>query len=105
VNPLETLAAVVEPPTSEATSGEAASEGNDQHLTLEQAVEAHTAAAAWSSFDEQRKGRLARGLLADIVILNTDIFTPGRRLSDAEVDTTIFDGKVVYSRAALMGTH
>jgi predicted amidohydrolase YtcJ len=96
---------VTETSTSEATSDAAATEGIDRHLTLEQAVEAHTSVAAWSSFDEQRKGRLARGLLADIVILNTDVFTPGRRLSDAEVDTTIFDGKVVYSRAALLGTH
>jgi predicted amidohydrolase YtcJ len=105
VNPLETLGVVTETSTSEATSDAAATEGIDRHLTLEQAVEAHTSVAAWSSFDEQRKGRLARGLLADIVILNTDLFTPGRRLSDAEVDTTIFDGKVVYSRAALLGTH
>ncbi len=105
VHPLETLAAVIEPSTVGPTAGAADAESVDQHLTLEQAVEAHTSVAAWSSFDEQRKGRLARGLLADIVILSTDIFTPGRRLSDAEVDTTIFDGKVVYSRAALMGTH
>lgn len=101
VDPLRALAAVV----PEAEAGDTVPRDGDDSLPLEQALESYTAVAAWASFDEQRKGRLARGMLADIVILSTDVFTPGRRLSDAEVDTTIFDGKVVYTRAALMGTH
>jgi predicted amidohydrolase YtcJ len=50
------------------------------------------------SFDEQRKGTLAAGMLADIVILTGDIFTPEARLRDAKVAKTIFDGRVVYDR-------
>lgn len=67
-------------------------------LALAEAVEASTATPAWASFDDQRKGRLARGMLADLVILNTDIFEPDRDLSRATIETTIFDGKVVYAR-------
>ena len=57
-----------------------------------------TRGAAWASFDEQRKGTLARDMLADVVILSSDIFAPDARMMDAVVETTIFDGKVVYTR-------
>jgi predicted amidohydrolase YtcJ len=39
-------------------------------------------------------------MLADMVILSADIFeAPPERLLDARVETTIFDGKVVYDRS------
>jgi predicted amidohydrolase YtcJ len=68
-------------------------------MPLQAAIEAYTARAAWASFDEQRKGTIAPGMLADIVVLSDDIFrmAPGA-LPDARVDVTIFDGKVVYRR-------
>ena len=56
-----------------------------------------TAAGAYASFDETKKGRLAPGLLADIVILSKDVFAqPPARFLDAVVDMTILGGKVVY---------
>jgi predicted amidohydrolase YtcJ len=70
----------------------------EQRLALAAAIDAYTSGAAYASFDDQRKGRLERGMLADIIILNTDIFRPGSDLSRAAVETTIFDGKVVYTR-------
>ncbi len=73
----------------------------EQRLTIPDAVDAYTRGAAYASFDEQRKGSLAPGMLADIAILSGDIFAaPPERLLDAVVDVTIFDGKVVYSREA-----
>ena len=69
-----------------------------ERIPLTAAVDAYTSGAAWASFDEQRKGTLARDLLADIVILSADIFAPDARVMDAVVDTTIFDGRVVYTR-------
>jgi hypothetical protein len=74
-----------------------------QKIGLAQAVDAYTSGAAYASFDELRKGRIARDMLADVVILTSDIFAPGARVLDATVDTTIFDGKVVYTKQA--GTH
>jgi predicted amidohydrolase YtcJ len=72
----------------------------DQKLPLTAAIDGYTSGAAYASFDEQRKGTLEKGMLADIVILSTDIFeAPPERLLDAQVEVTIFDGKVVYSRA------
>jgi predicted amidohydrolase YtcJ len=71
----------------------------DQKLPLARAIEAYTSGAAWASFDDQRKGTLAPGMLADIVILSQDVFAlPSTKLLDAVVTTTIFDGKVVYVR-------
>jgi predicted amidohydrolase YtcJ len=71
-----------------------------QAITLESAIENMTAAGAYASFEEAKKGRLAPGLLADVVILSKDVFAqPPARFLDAAVDTTILGGKVVYSRA------
>lgn len=68
-------------------------------LSIDDAIDAHTRHAAWLSFDEHRKGSLARDMLADVVILSTDILSGPARLVDAEVSVTIFDGKVVYQRS------
>ena len=71
----------------------------EQKIPMTAAVDGYTSGAAYASFDERRKGTLAPGMLADIAILSTDIFAaPPERFLDAKVETTIFDGKVVYSR-------
>lgn len=78
-----------------------ADEGKPVPMAVVQAaVDASTSDAAYASFDEQRKGVLASGMLADIVVLSNDIFeNPAERLKDAAVAVTIFDGKIVYQRA------
>ena len=66
---------------------------------LRNAIDAYTSHAAYASYDEQRKGTLARGMLADIVILSNDIFEPRPdALRETAVTITIFDGKIVYQR-------
>jgi len=66
---------------------------------LRNAIDAYTSHAAYASYDEHRKGTLARGMLADIVILSNDIFeSQPDGLRDTEVTVTIFDGKIVYQR-------
>ena len=70
-----------------------------ERLTLRKAIDAYTSGAAWASFDDQRKGQIARDMLADIVVLTDDIFSgPAGRLTTTEVAVTIADGKVVYRR-------
>lgn len=71
----------------------------EERLTLEAAINAYTSAAAWASFDEHRKGMIKPGMLADIVVLDRNIFEePPSALASTTVDFTIFDGKVVYRR-------
>jgi hypothetical protein len=70
----------------------------NQRLTLADMIEGYTNGSAYASFDETRKGRLAPGQLADLVVLTRDIFDrPPTAADDIQVATTIFDGKVVYS--------
>jgi hypothetical protein len=66
---------------------------------LRSAIDAYTSHAAYASYDEHRKGTLARGMLADIVILSNDIFEPRpKAVRETGVTVTIFDGKIVYQR-------
>jgi predicted amidohydrolase YtcJ len=70
-----------------------------ERIALKGAIDAYTSGAAWASFDEQRKGTLAAGMLADIVVLSEDIFeAPASRLASTRVTMTIFDGRIVYRR-------
>jgi predicted amidohydrolase YtcJ len=72
-----------------------------ERLPIRRAIQVYTRDGAWASFDEQRKGTLARDMLADIVVLSDDIFSaPPARLTTTEVAVTIADGKVVYRRDA-----
>ena len=69
-------------------------------LSLEKALQAYTVNGAYASYDEQRKGFLKPGMLADIAILSEDIFSIGPdRLSSVKVAYTIFDGRVVHPAA------
>ena len=77
-----------------------------ERLALKRAINASTSEAAWASFDEQRKGTLAAGMLADLVVLSNDIFAdPPARLASARVAVTIFDGKIVYARDSKQYSH
>ncbi len=84
------------------TTAESTPEGGWQaaeRLELKPAVDAYTSSAAWASFDDQRKGSIAPGMLADMVVLSEDIFeTPAEKLPTVSVAVTIFDGKIVYRR-------
>lgn len=71
-----------------------------EQLTLKSAINAWTSGAARASFDEHRKGTIEPDMLADIVILSTDIFAGPAKLVEADVVMTIFNGKVVYRRAS-----
>ena len=74
----------------------------EQRLPVAAAIDAYTSGAAYASFDEQRKGTLAPGMLADVVVLSGDVFgRPAQRFLDAKVQLTIFDGQVVYEAGKL----
>ena len=70
----------------------------DESLSVEQAVEFYTLGSAYASFEEDIKGSLQKGKLADIVVLSKDIFAiPGEELINTEVVHTILGGKIIYS--------
>ena len=51
---------------------------------------------AWVAFEEQEKGTLEAGKLADIVVLDGDPFREPERIKDLAVQMTITEGRVVY---------
>jgi predicted amidohydrolase YtcJ len=71
----------------------------DERLTIEEAIEAYTKGPAWASFEENVKGTLQPGRLADIAVFDTDL-EAGKanpaRLLEAKVLYTIAGGRVVY---------
>lgn len=68
-----------------------------QRLPLETVLGTYTAGNAWAEFDDQRKGQLKAGMLADVVIWSADLFArPVEQVKDASVRMTILDGKIVY---------
>ena len=71
----------------------------EQKITLAAALSAYTAGSAYAEFQEDAKGTLTRGKLADLVILGDDILgiSPAA-IKDVKVITTIVGGKVVYQR-------
>ncbi len=71
----------------------------DQRMTREEALESYTLNAAYAAKEEDLKGSLAVGKLADIAVLSKDLLTiPDDEIRTTEVVTTIVGGKVVYTQ-------
>jgi predicted amidohydrolase YtcJ len=69
----------------------------EQKLTLDEAIAAYTAGSAYTEFAEDRKGSLAAGKLADVVVLDADLRRiPEDSLKDVRVVCTVVGGRVVY---------
>lgn len=70
-----------------------------QKITVEQALRAYTYEGAYASFEEDRKGVLRPGLLADMVLIDRDLTDiASEMIRDAQVLKTIVGGRVVFSR-------
>lgn len=68
-------------------------------LTPKEALRMFTRNAAWSVFEEDRKGKIAAGKLADLVVLSDNPLTvPPCSIKDITVMMTIKEGTVVFSR-------
>lgn len=73
-------------------------EGQPSHAsTLMQALHDYTAGGAWAGFDEARLGRLAPGMLADIVVMDRDLESgPVEELDKARAALTLCGGQVTW---------
>jgi hypothetical protein len=68
-----------------------------QRLTIHEAVYAYTLGAAYASYEEDRKGSLSPGKLADLVILDRDIFRiDPMDILHAKVVGAIVDGRFAW---------
>ena len=70
-----------------------------QKMTREEALRAYTLNGARAAFEEDIKGSLAPGKLADVTVLSRDIMTcPEDEIPSTEVIYTIVGGKVLYRK-------
>jgi hypothetical protein len=69
----------------------------EQRIAVEEALRAYTSTAAWAAFEENEKGTLSPGKLADFVVLSADPLSIGaERIEKATVKVTVVGGKVVF---------
>ena len=74
--------------------------GPDEAITMEEAIRAYTALGAYLNFEEDKKGTLEEGRLADMVMLSDDLLTiDPERIMDVEVEKTWIGGSLVYDSA------
>ncbi|HVJ68342.1 MAG TPA: amidohydrolase [Caulifigura sp.] len=72
----------------------------EQCLTPLEALRSDTIDAAYGAFEEQEKGSIEPGKLADMVILSgSPLTTPGDKLGELQVEKTIVGGKIAYERS------
>jgi len=69
----------------------------EEAVSAQQALEMYTTNAAYASFEENIKGPIAPGRLADMVILSADpLKSPPEQIKDIKVEMTIIDGRVAW---------
>ncbi len=72
----------------------------DQKMTVMEAIRGFTINAAYASFEENQKGSIEKGKLADLVILDRDItLIEPKEILNTSVRMTIVGGKILYRRS------
>ncbi|HYL68987.1 MAG TPA: amidohydrolase [Candidatus Limnocylindria bacterium] len=97
VNPLRGLYACV---TRELPDGGPAGGWHpEERLTIDECIRDYNVGSAYAEFEEQRKGTLTPGMVADIVVFPTDITRmPAKDLLRTSVAMTIVGGRIVYEQ-------
>jgi hypothetical protein len=97
-NPFKAIAAMVTR-TSDTGGTLDAPGASSQAVTVEEALRAYTVLGAYSGREENIKGAIVPGMLADLAVLDRDILEiPDGQLAEVKVETTMVDGIVRYSR-------
>src|SRR6476661_6555479 len=69
----------------------------EEKISVEEAIRAYTIGSAYAEFQENVKGSITAGKLADLVILSRDIFKiDPKEIENVKVTLTMVDGRVVY---------
>ena len=81
------------------TSAEGKVYGAKQRVTAEEALRVWTFGGAFASFEEERKGSITIGKLADFVVLSADLTQVAPdAIRNISVDMTVIGGRVVFER-------
>jgi hypothetical protein len=69
----------------------------EQKITVEEAIKCYTLNNAYAAFEEDIKGSIEAGKLADLVVLGEDILIIDPvKIKDVKVEMTIFNGEIIY---------
>ena len=69
----------------------------EESLTLDEAIDFYTKASAYAAGDEDRKGMIKKGYLADMTVLDRDIYAvPTEEIKDIKVTMTVVGGEITY---------
>jgi predicted amidohydrolase YtcJ len=70
-----------------------------EKVTVEQALKAYTVNNAFASFQDKKTGKLAKGMFADFVVMDKNLFTiQTEEIKNANVVMTVVNGKTVYQK-------
>ncbi|WP_019120644.1 amidohydrolase [Brevibacillus massiliensis] len=73
--------------------------GANQRISVMEAIKLYTWNGAYASFEEDLKGSIETGKLADLVVLDDRILDiPTEDIKDLRVELTMIDGEIVYER-------
>ncbi len=71
----------------------------DQKISVEDAIKCYTINNAYAAFEENVKGSIELGKLADLVVLNEDILSiDPANIKNVKVDMTVFNGNIIFQR-------
>lgn len=71
----------------------------NEKMELEDVIDCYTLGSAYNEFKEDFKGRLKPGYVADLIVLDSDIFTiDSLDIKDIQVEKTMIDGSFVFER-------
>jgi hypothetical protein len=77
----------------------------EESLKVNEAIRAFTINAAYASFDEESKGSIEEGKLADFIILSEDITRiPSERIKGVRVEMTVVGGRIAFSRREFLAS-
>jgi predicted amidohydrolase YtcJ len=70
-----------------------------EKISIYEAMKAYTSMGAFSSFEENKKGMLKPGYLADVIVFSQDLFTiPSMEIHRTKIDLTLVDGRKIFER-------
>ena len=70
----------------------------EQKISVHEALKAFTINAAYATFDEQVRGSLKEGKLADITVCSINIIEHPDQILNMEIEMTLVDGRIVFDR-------
>ncbi|NWF49259.1 MAG: amidohydrolase [Ignavibacteriaceae bacterium] len=71
----------------------------EQKISVEDAIKCYTINSAYAAFEENIKGSIEPGKLADLIVLSEDILTINPvRIKDVHVTMTVFDGRIIFEQ-------